>query len=174
LQAIAAVVGTLGSRGASAQREERPGPYAYILGIAPDQKLVGPSKLLQGVGVPNVSIRVYLRNVSYWLTRLDQSTVRLRKLKLYNPAIPSLVWDTDPNTRYPLIAVMYDGTVVNHANGSIDGLGFPNNAQLELFVWDPGELANRRQGFMLDIITLDGTLHVSVAPDNFYDRSLSD
>jgi len=151
-----------------------PRPFAYIFGIAEDQRLVGPTKLLQGVGVPDVSIRVYLHNVSYWLSKLDQSTVKVRKLKLYHPQLPMLVWDTDPHTRWPLIAVMYNGEVVNHANGSIDLLSVPNHALLELFVWDPGDLARRRTGFILDVTTPEGTLPVQVEPSDVNDRSFTD
>jgi len=149
-------------------------PFAYIFGIAEDQELVGPTKLLQGVGVPDVSIRAYLHNVSWLLTHIESSIVKLRRLRLYNPALPMLVWDTDPNTRWPLIAVTYNGDVVNRADGSIDGLAFPNHVFLELFVWDPGDLARRRAGFVLDVTTPDGTLPVPVEPSDVNDRSYTD
>ena len=136
--------------------------------------MVGPTKLLQGVGVADVSIRTYLHNVGYWITGVDQSFVKLRKLKLYNPQLPMLVWDTDPHTRFPLIALTYQGEVVNRANGSVDGLGFPNHAPLELFVWDPGALAQRREGFVLEVTTPDGSLPIPVETGDVNDRSYTD
>lgn len=146
-------------------------PYAYIYGRRPDVDLAGPSELPLGDGMPDVSVRLYLQNVPSWVGQSYKGAVRLRSMTLRNKSLPNLAWDTIRGNRRPVLVVMSSGRMLNRRDGSIDGVTLPNHAFLELFVWDTGPLAQHRAGFVIEIVTNEGSLDLDVKPIDINDRS---
>lgn len=147
-------------------------PYAYIYGVRIDSDVVGATKGLRGDGFPDVSIKVYFNNIAFWTGNPYNNSVTLRSLKLYNKALPGLVWDTVAHSPASPMVVKWEGRVVNRTDGGIDGLTIPNWTLLELFVNDSGPLRSHRSGFVLEIKTTDKVLNLEVDPYDLKDRSL--
>jgi hypothetical protein len=94
-------------------------------------------------------------------------------MKLYHPTLPGYRWDTVPGSNNPILVVTLDQgrEVLNHQDGSIDGLKLPLEGRLDLFVSDPTmRMADRLAGLMLDIVTTDGTVTIPVDPSSFYEH----
>lgn len=144
------------------------GSYCYIFGRALEDDMAGASDMPLRDGVPDTELRLYLNNLYFYLGRNGSHFIR--SMRLRHTTLPGLRWDTIPGNGVPVLVVRYDGRTVNRPDGSIDGLNLPDRAFLQLFVADPGPVAARTPGFVLDVTTLEGTLTIPVRPFDLNDN----
>ncbi|HYH18241.1 MAG TPA: hypothetical protein VD995_06450 [Azospirillum sp.] len=142
------------------------GSYCYIFGRSADDDHAGLVKAPLPDGERDTELRLYLNNLHYYLG--PSASHDIRWMRLRHRTLPGLRWDTVPGSRSPVLVVRWQGRTVNRGDGSIAGLNLPDRTFLQLFVADPGPVAARTQGFVLDVTTFDGTLTIPVAP---FDRN---
>ncbi|HEY0837988.1 MAG TPA: hypothetical protein VGE72_28995 [Azospirillum sp.] len=142
------------------------GSYCYIFGRSADDDFAGQAKAPLPDGERDTELRLYLNNLYYYLG--PSGSHHIRSMRLRHRTLPGLRWDTVPGSRAMGLVVRWNGRTVNRGDGSIDGLNLPDRAFLQLFVADPGPVAARTQGFVLDVTTMDGTLTIPVVP---FDRN---
>ena len=145
--------------------------FAYVVGRNPAIDLAGQGKTVARDGVPDIWIAFVHRNLAASLPH--GSGYFVKSMKLYHPTLPGYRWDTVPGSNNPILVVTLDQgrEVLNHQDGSIDGLKLPLEGRLDLFVSDPTlRMADRLAGLMLDIVTTDGTVTIPVDPSSFYEH----
>ena len=145
--------------------------FAYVVGRNPAIDLAGPGKTVGPDGLADIWIAFIHRNLGASLTRGDGYHVKW--MRLYHPTLPGYRWDTIPGSNNPLLVVTLDQgrEVLNHKDGSIDGLNLAREGRLDLFVSDPTfRMAGSLPGLMLEIETTDGTIRIPVAPSSFYEH----
>jgi len=160
--------GSLAALPAAAWAQAPAGSYCYVFGRSIDDDLAGASDMPLRDGVPDTEVRLYLNNLYFYLGRTGSHFIR--SMRLRHTTLPGLRWDTVPGNGVPALVVRSEGRMVNRADGSIDGLNLPDRAFLQLFVADPGPLAARTPGFVLDVTTLEGTLTIPVKPFDLNDN----
>jgi hypothetical protein len=152
---------------APAVRAQAPGgSYCYVVGRSAAADFAGRVKAPLPDGEPDTELRLYLNNLHYYLG--PSASHDIRWMRLRHRTLPGLHWDTVPGSRSPVLVVRWQGRTVNRGDGSIAGLNLPDRTFLQLFVADPGPVAARTHGFVLDVTTLDGTLTIPVVP---FDRN---
>lgn len=145
--------------------------FAYVVGRNPAVDLAGRGKSVGPDGEPDIWIALFHRNLAASLTQ--GSGYHVKSMKLYHPTLPGYRWDTIPGSNNPLLVVTLDQgrEVLNHRDGSIDGLNLAQEGRLDLFVSDPTfRMADRLEGLILEIETTDGTVRIPVAPSSFYEH----
>ncbi len=145
--------------------------FAYVVGRNPGIDLAGRGKTVGPDGLPDIWIAFIHRNLAASLPR--GSGYHVKWMKLYQPNLPGYRWDTIPGSDNPLLVVTLDQgrEILNHRDGSIDGLNLAREGRLDLFVSDPTlRMADRLDGLMLEIETTDGTVRVPVASSSFFEH----
>jgi hypothetical protein len=145
--------------------------FAYVVGRNPAIDLAGRGKAVGPDGEPDILIALFHRNLAASLTQ--GNGYHVKSMKLYHPTLPGYCWDTIPGSNNPLLVVTLDQgrEVLNHRDGSIDGLNLAREGRLDLFVSDPTfRMADRLEGLILEIETTDGTVRIPVAPSSFYEH----
>ena len=146
--------------------------FAYVVGRSPSVDLAGRGKTVGRDGLADIWIAFVHRNLSASLPP-GSSGYHVKWMKLYHPTLPGYRWDTIPGSNNPLLVVTLDQgrEVLNHKDGSVDGLNLAREGRLDLFVSDPTfRMADRLDGLMLEIETTDGTIRLPVAPSSFYEH----
>jgi len=153
----------------SAQAQIPPPPYCYVVGRTIDIDVAGFAKNLNRDGQFDTWLRLYIRNMYYYLGQGDGR--RFRSMVLRSRWEPDQRWDTIPYSNFPTLVVTRNiaGQILNDNRGSIDGQIIQTTELLDLFVADNGPLGYRKAGFELVMTTWDGTLTIPVAPVNVYD-----
>lgn len=147
--------------------------YAYVVGRNPGIDFIGLAKLRSKDGVPDTWIALIHRNLAASLPHGAGNGYRVKWMRLYHPRVPGYRWDTIPDSNAPLLVVTMDQgrQILNHADGSIDGLNLATEGRLDLFVSDPTfRVGPNLPGMILHIETMDGSIEVPVAPANFYEH----
>lgn len=145
--------------------------FAYVVGRNPAIDLAGRGKSVGPDGQPDIWIAVIHRNLAASLAH--GSGYHVKSMRLYHPTLPFYRWDTIPGSNNPLLVVTLDQgrEVLNHRDGSIDGLNLAREGRLDLFVSDPTfRMADRLEGLILEIETTDGTVRIPVSPSSFYEH----
>lgn len=149
--------------------------FAYVVGRNPAIDLANGGKSVGGDGVPDIWIAFFHRNLAFSLPHGGQSIsgYHVKSMSLYQPKLAGYRWDTVPGSHNPILVVTLDQgrEILNHQDGSIDGLSLPLEGRLDLFVSDPTfRMAGGLAGLQLDIVTTDGTITIPVAPTSFYEH----
>jgi len=146
--------------------------FAYVVGRSPSVDLAGRGKTAGRDGLADIWIAFVHRNLSASLPT-GGNGYHVKWMKLYHPTLPGYRWDTIPGSSNPLLVVTLDQgrEVLNHKDGSIEGLNLAQEGRLDLFVSDPTfRMADRLEGLMLELGTTDGTIRVPVASSSFYEH----
>jgi hypothetical protein len=150
--------------------------FAYVVGRSPSVDLAGPGKTVGRDGLADIWIAFVHRNLAASLpssSRSGGSGYHVKWMKLYHPTLPGYRWDTIPNSNNPLLVVTLDQgrEVLNHKDGSVDGLNLAQEGRLDLFVSDPTfRMADGLKGLVLEVETTDGTVRVPVDASSFYEH----
>jgi len=145
--------------------------FAYVVGRSASVDLAGPGRTVGRDGQADIWIAFVHRNLSASLPH--GSGYHVKSMKLYHPTLPGYRWDTIPGSANPLLVVTLDQgrEVLNHKDGSVDGLNLAQEGRLDLFVSDPTfRMADRLEGLMLEVETTDGTVRVPVSASSFYEH----
>ena len=145
--------------------------YAYVIGKNPAVDLAGPGKTVGGDGIADTWVAFVHRNLRESLAH--GSGYYVKWMKLYHPTLPGYRWDTIPGSSAPLLVVTQDQgrTILNHGDGSIDGLMLTTEGRLDLYFSDPSfRVAANLPGLILEIGTTDGTIRIAVDPTNFHEH----
>jgi hypothetical protein len=144
---------------------------AYVVGRNPAMDLAGSGKSVGGDGIADTWIAFVHRNLRESLPH--GSGYFVKWMKLYHPTLPGYRWDTIPGSSAPLLVVTLDQgrQILNHQDGSIDGLTLATEGRLDLYFSDPTfRVASSLPGLILEIGTTDGTIRIAVDPSNFHEH----
>jgi hypothetical protein len=146
--------------------------FAYVVGIDRGVDLAGQGKMVGKDGLPDIWIAFIHRSLAASLPH-GGSGYYIKSMKLYHPTLANYRWDTVPGSTAPILVVTreHGSEILNHRDGSIDGLKLSREGRLDLFVSDPSfRLAGGLSGLMLEIVTTDGTIRIPVEPSSFYEH----
>lgn len=178
---------------AAATAAQTPPPsFAYIVGRTDGLDLASDSEIAGPDGSPDGWVRVLVRAPGYQIAEAarrlpaqrNQASVPpfsgqtggiggyyVKSMTLRHRTIPGLRWDTVPGNGVPLLVVVDRGQVANAPTGSVAGLNLSVDRTIDLYMADPGPIAWRTTGFVLEIDTLDGKLVLEVQPYNIYEAN---